>query len=50
MAIDGQPAEPFLARDSRVTLGPGNRIDFFVDATLEPGAIAPILLENSGAG
>jgi FtsP/CotA-like multicopper oxidase with cupredoxin domain len=26
MAIDGQPAEPFLARDSRVGLGPGNRV------------------------
>ena len=23
MAIDGQPAEPFLARDGRVGLGPG---------------------------
>ena len=31
MAIDGQPAEPFLARDSRVGLGPGNRIDLFID-------------------
>src|SRR5262249_37078409 len=25
MAIDGQPAEPALARDSRLALGPGNR-------------------------
>jgi FtsP/CotA-like multicopper oxidase with cupredoxin domain len=49
MAIDGQPAEPFLARDSQVTLGPGNRIDLFVDAALAPGAQAPILVENSGA-
>jgi FtsP/CotA-like multicopper oxidase with cupredoxin domain len=49
MAIDGQPAEPFLARDSQVTLGPGNRVDFFVDATLAPGASAPILVENLGA-
>src|SRR5262249_32517677 len=27
MAIDGQPADPFVARDSRVVLGPGNRMD-----------------------
>ncbi len=46
MAIDGQPAEPFLARNSRVTLGPGNRIDVFVDAALEAGASAPILVED----
>jgi FtsP/CotA-like multicopper oxidase with cupredoxin domain len=46
MAIDGQPAEPFVARDARVTLGPGSRIDVFVDASLEPGASAPIFLED----
>jgi FtsP/CotA-like multicopper oxidase with cupredoxin domain len=31
MAIDGQPAEPFLARDSQIALAPGNRADLFVD-------------------
>ena len=31
MAIDGQPAELALARGGRVRLGPGNRIDLFVD-------------------
>lgn len=41
MAIDGQPAEPFLARESRLTLGPGNRADLFVDATLEPAPPRP---------
>ncbi|MCZ7657106.1 MAG: multicopper oxidase family protein [Xanthobacteraceae bacterium] len=46
MAIDGQPAEPFLARESRLTLGPGNRADLFVDATLEPGASAALILED----
>ena len=46
MAIDGQPAEPFMARNSRVTLGPGNRIDIFVDATLDPGASAAIIAED----
>ena len=44
MAIDGQPAEPFAARDARVGLGPGNRIDLFVDMSLEPGADAPLRL------
>ena len=43
MAIDGQPAEPFAARDSRVALGPGNRLDLFVDMTLAPGSTAPVL-------
>jgi FtsP/CotA-like multicopper oxidase with cupredoxin domain len=48
MAIDGQPAEPFLARDGRIALGPGNRIDVFVDAVLEPGATGSIFLDESG--
>lgn len=43
MAIDGQPAEPFLARDSRVGLGPGNRVDLFIDTTGDAGATAPLL-------
>ena len=49
MAIDGQPAEPFGARDSRVTLAPGNRADLFVDAVLEPGSVAPIVVQDDGA-
>jgi FtsP/CotA-like multicopper oxidase with cupredoxin domain len=48
MAIDGQPAESFVARDSRVVLGPGNRIDLFVDLTLAPGGAAVLLAEGSG--
>jgi FtsP/CotA-like multicopper oxidase with cupredoxin domain len=49
MAIDGQPSEPFQARDNRVVLGPGNTADLFIDATLEPGAVAAILsAEASG--
>ena len=44
VAIDGQPAEPFPARDSRVVLPPGNRIDLFIDATLAPDSIAPIFV------
>ena len=46
MALDGQPAEPFTARDNRIFLGPGNRADLFVDATLEGGASAPITVET----
>ncbi len=49
MAIDGQPAEPFMAHESHVSLGPGNRVDVFMDATLEPGATASIFLgDQSG--
>jgi len=48
MAVDGQPAEPFLARDSRVLLGPGNRMDVFLDAVLEPGETASIFVDDFG--
>jgi FtsP/CotA-like multicopper oxidase with cupredoxin domain len=48
MAIDGQPAEPFLANGARVTLGPGNRVDLFVDATLKPGSEAALMVDNFG--
>jgi FtsP/CotA-like multicopper oxidase with cupredoxin domain len=47
MAIDGQPAEPFLARDSRIGLGPGNRADLFVDTVRNAGTAAVI---RAGAG
>jgi FtsP/CotA-like multicopper oxidase with cupredoxin domain len=46
MAIDGVPAQPYYARDGRIVLGPGNRMDLFVDATLEPGASSAIFLEG----
>jgi len=49
VAIDGQPAEIFPARDGRVLLAPGNRIDLMVDASLEPGTIAPIVAETEAA-
>ncbi|HLN07370.1 MAG TPA: multicopper oxidase domain-containing protein, partial [Xanthobacteraceae bacterium] len=48
MAIDGEPAEPFAAQDNRFTLGPGNRIDVFIDATLEPGSSAALTVSESG--
>jgi FtsP/CotA-like multicopper oxidase with cupredoxin domain len=43
MALDGQPCEPFAARDAEVFLGPGNRADLFVDMALAPGATAKIV-------
>jgi FtsP/CotA-like multicopper oxidase with cupredoxin domain len=46
MALDGEPAEPFASRDSRISLGPGNRADVFVDAALAPGSIAPIVFAH----
>jgi FtsP/CotA-like multicopper oxidase with cupredoxin domain len=49
MAIDGEPAEPFEARDGRFTLGPGNRIDLFIDTTLEAGASAALIVDDYGA-
>ncbi len=48
MAIDGQPAEPFLARDNKVLLGPGNRMDLFVDMLLAPGSTAQIVAAHQG--
>lgn len=42
MALDGEPAEPFVSSESRIVLGPGNRADIFIDATLGPGRVAPI--------
>jgi FtsP/CotA-like multicopper oxidase with cupredoxin domain len=46
MALDGQPSEPFLARNGAVVLAPGGRADVFVDATLAPDATASILLHD----
>ena len=46
MALDGQPSEPFLARNGAVVLAPGGRADAFIDATLAPGAVSSILLHD----
>jgi FtsP/CotA-like multicopper oxidase with cupredoxin domain len=46
MAIDGQPAEPFLARSGQIILAPGSRIDAFVDATAAPGSTSSIFLHD----
>jgi FtsP/CotA-like multicopper oxidase with cupredoxin domain len=43
MAIDGQPAEPFLPHEGRLGLAPGGRLDLFLDATGKEGTSAAIL-------
>jgi FtsP/CotA-like multicopper oxidase with cupredoxin domain len=49
MAIDGQPAEPFDARDGRVILAPANRTDIFADMSLDVGAEATVFLDTDDA-
>ncbi|MBN9596307.1 MAG: multicopper oxidase domain-containing protein [Afipia sp.] len=46
MAIDGRPAEPFLARDGQLVLAPGSRIDAFIDATRAPGTVSKIIMHD----
>jgi len=47
MAFDGQPAEPFDARNGAVVLAPGGRADVYVDVTAPSGA-KPQLLVHDG--
>jgi FtsP/CotA-like multicopper oxidase with cupredoxin domain len=49
MAIDGQPAEPFSARNGAVVLPPGGRTDLFIDVPPTPGATRAILLHDGTA-
>jgi FtsP/CotA-like multicopper oxidase with cupredoxin domain len=46
MAVDGEPAEPFEAHNGRVMLGPGNRVDLFIDTTLAAGDSSSIVVEQ----
>jgi FtsP/CotA-like multicopper oxidase with cupredoxin domain len=46
MALDGQPAEPFYARNSALVLAPGGRADCLVDAVGQPDSIAQIALHD----
>ncbi len=50
MAADGQPCPPEIAPDGVLRLGPGARVDLFFDATLKPGASAPILVDDLRGG
>jgi FtsP/CotA-like multicopper oxidase with cupredoxin domain len=46
VAIDGQPAEPFPARNGALVLAPGGRIDALIDATRPAGSISSIVLHD----
>ena len=46
MAMDGQPAEPFVARNGALVVAPGGRVDAFVDVTVRGGTELPILLHD----
>jgi FtsP/CotA-like multicopper oxidase with cupredoxin domain len=46
MALDGQPSEPFQARNGAVVLAPGGRADVFIDAIAQPGSVSSILLHD----
>ncbi len=46
MALDGQPAEPFLARGGTLVLAPGARADAIIDASVPPGSMSSILLHD----
>ena len=47
VAIDSQPAEPFLARNGAVVLPPGGRTDVFIDMLAK--APLPVLLHDGAA-
>jgi FtsP/CotA-like multicopper oxidase with cupredoxin domain len=46
MALDGEPSEPFPARNGALVLAPGGRVDAFVDAIAPPGLTSMILLHD----
>jgi FtsP/CotA-like multicopper oxidase with cupredoxin domain len=46
MAIDGQPSEPFQARNGALVLAPGSRVDAFIDLATPAGGVSPILLHD----
>ncbi len=46
MALDGQPSEPFRARNGALVLAPGGRVDAFIDASAPAGSTSAILLHD----
>jgi FtsP/CotA-like multicopper oxidase with cupredoxin domain len=46
MALDGEPAVPFPARNGAIVLAPGGRVDAFIDVKGLPGSTSPILLHD----
>lgn len=49
LALDGQPAEPFIPRNGAVVLAPGGRCDAVLDGTPPPRSASPILLHDGKA-
>jgi len=49
MAIDSQPAEPFLARNGTIVLPPGGRTDVFIDMPPAKAALPMLLHDGSAA-
>jgi FtsP/CotA-like multicopper oxidase with cupredoxin domain len=49
VAIDGQPAEPFPARNGALVLAPGSRIDALIDGTRPAGSVSSIVLHDGKA-
>jgi FtsP/CotA-like multicopper oxidase with cupredoxin domain len=49
MALDGQPAEPFLARGGAFALAPGGRADVFVDMALDAGSTEILMHDGEAA-
>jgi len=48
IAIDGQPSEPFPARDGQLVLAPSARADVIIDAAMPSGSSASIMLFGGG--
>jgi FtsP/CotA-like multicopper oxidase with cupredoxin domain len=46
MALDGQPSEPFPARNGALVIAPGGRVDAFIDAAMAPEAVSSVLLHD----
>jgi FtsP/CotA-like multicopper oxidase with cupredoxin domain len=46
MAIDGQPAEPFPARNGALVLAPGTRVDAFIDVSGPAGTRCNMFLHD----
>jgi FtsP/CotA-like multicopper oxidase with cupredoxin domain len=49
MALDGQPAEPFLARGGAFALAPGGRADVFVDVAAASGDSSILMHDGEAA-
>jgi FtsP/CotA-like multicopper oxidase with cupredoxin domain len=46
MALDGQPAEPFQARNGAMVMAPGGRTDVFIDVRAVAGTTSSILIHD----